>query len=106
MHDYNFHVNNRGWADIGYHAAETGVATVTGTGASWTNNMYLRVGASGTGALTIRDGGSVFNWLGFVAQQSSATGFVTVINKGSVVERIPSKALLPICKGSYCNKTL
>ena len=37
----------------------TGAATVDGAGSTWTNSGALYVGNSGTGTLTIRNGGGV-----------------------------------------------
>ena len=45
---------------IGYYSGSTGVATVTGTGSSWTNSSWLYVGYfDGSGTLNITGGGAV-----------------------------------------------
>ena len=77
-------------AYLGYNAGETGAATVTGAGSSWTNAEPLYVGLSGEGELTIASGGSVSNsYNGYVGAFDNSTGTVTVdggtwTNSGSV----------------------
>ncbi len=44
---------------VGYYSGSVGVATVSGTGSTWTNSGDLYVGSSGTGTLNIDDGGVV-----------------------------------------------
>ncbi|QWG18721.1 autotransporter outer membrane beta-barrel domain-containing protein [Bradyrhizobium sediminis] len=52
---------------LGYQAGSSGTATVTGAGSVWTNSGDVDVGRSGSGVLTIANGGAV-----------SAAGFVTL----------------------------
>ena len=63
---------------VGYGSGSTGVATVTGTGSTWTNS-YLYVGYIGGGTLSITNGGSVSNSLECViGEYSGSTGMVVV----------------------------
>ncbi|MGY8664065.1 autotransporter domain-containing protein [Bradyrhizobium sp. UFLA05-109] len=96
-------------AYIGYNAGSTGSVTVDGTGSSWTNSGYLFVGVSGTGALTIKNGGTVtsrsaaigYNSTGsatvdgsswtdsgnlFVGYNSTGKGTLTISNGGTVTD--------------------
>ncbi|QWG23765.1 autotransporter outer membrane beta-barrel domain-containing protein [Bradyrhizobium sediminis] len=59
---------------LGNSAGSTGTATVTGAGSTWTNGSNLYIGVSGTGALTIANGGAV-----------SAAGIVTLAFQASSV---------------------
>ncbi|TPQ36843.1 autotransporter domain-containing protein [Bradyrhizobium guangdongense] len=58
--------------------------TVDGAGSTWTNSSDLTVGVSGTGTLTIRNGGSVSDASGFIGNFPLSTGStVTVDGAGS-----------------------
>ena len=46
-------------ANIGTFAGSQGTVTVTGAESAWTNQLGVNVGNSGTGILTIADGGIV-----------------------------------------------
>ena len=46
-------------ANIGNGAGSQGTVTVTGPGSTWSNQFGVNIGNSGTGTLTIADGGSV-----------------------------------------------
>ncbi|WP_377847649.1 autotransporter outer membrane beta-barrel domain-containing protein [Bosea sp. UC22_33] len=68
---------------IGNAAAGNGTVTVSGIDGSgnastWTNNGDLVVGQSGTGSLTILDGGKVSSLSGYIAGGSGSQGTVTV----------------------------
>ena len=62
--------------DIGNVAGSQGAVTVTGAGSSWTNSGLLSVGTSGTGTLTIANGGVVSN--------GGASGFIAYTNGSRV----------------------
>ena len=68
---------------IGFDAGSTGTVTVDGTGSSWTNSSLLYAGYSGTGTLTIQNGGAVSNTIGYIGVNSGSTGTVTVDGAGS-----------------------
>ena len=68
---------------IGDESGLTGVVNVDGTGSSWTNRNHLYVGHSGSGTMTITDGGTVRNDDGYVGCDSGSTGVVTVDGAGS-----------------------
>ena len=67
---------------LGYNSGSTGVATVKGTGSTWTNSNGLSVGCYGGGTLSIASGGSV-NGFGYIGVNSGSTGVVTVDGTGS-----------------------
>ncbi len=52
-------VSNIGSGVIGNFSGSVGIATVTGTGSTWTNSTNLLVGISGPGTLNINDSGLV-----------------------------------------------
>jgi T5SS/PEP-CTERM-associated repeat protein/autotransporter-associated beta strand protein len=56
---------------------------VDGAGSTWTNSSYLFIGYSGSGTLTIRNGGAVSNGYGTLGNASGATGAATVDGAGS-----------------------
>jgi T5SS/PEP-CTERM-associated repeat protein len=76
---------------LGYQSGSTGVAMITGTGSTWTNNYYLPgsgylyVGYSGNGTFSISNGGSVSNsnGYGYVGNCSGSKGVVAVDGTGS-----------------------
>jgi outer membrane autotransporter protein len=72
-------------SDIGNNAGSQGAVTVTGAGSTWTNNGLLSVGTSGTGTLTIANGGVVSNGgaSGFIAYTTGSQGTVIVTGPGS-----------------------
>ncbi|MCA0035262.1 autotransporter domain-containing protein [Mesorhizobium sp. B263B2A] len=63
---------------IGYSAASNGAAIVDGMGSKWTSsgNLFV-VGQSGTGTLTISNGGAVDGVLSYVGNYSVGTALVT-----------------------------
>ena len=76
---------SNGYGFLGNDSGSTGVVTVDGTGSTWTNRGDLNVGAFGTGSgtLTIRNGGAVSNVYGVLGADYGATGVVTVDGAGS-----------------------
>jgi len=72
-------------SDIGNFAGSQGAVLVTGASASWTNLGLLSVGTSGTGTLTIANGGVVSNGgaSGFIAYTNNSQGSVMVTGPGS-----------------------
>ena len=67
---------------IGYNTGSTGVATVDGSGSTWTNSNIFCVGYYGQGTLNITNGGAVSNnSSGYIGYWS--TGVVTVDGIGS-----------------------
>ena len=75
-------VSNR-YGFVGNDSGSTGVATVDGAGAAWTNSQSLVVGNSGTGILNIANGGAVGSNVGYVGNSSGSEGTVTVDGAGS-----------------------
>jgi len=70
--------------NIGWQASSTNSsATVTGTGSTWTNSLDLDVGGSGTGSLTISDGGAVNNRNGTIGHYAGSSGAVIVTGTDS-----------------------
>jgi T5SS/PEP-CTERM-associated repeat protein len=67
---------------IGYNTDSRGMATVTGTGSTWSNDN-LHVGESGTGTLVISNGGAVSDNAGIVGNFANSSGAVTVTGIGS-----------------------
>ena len=73
-------------SDIGnIRGSPQGAVLVTGIGASWSNVGLLSVGTSGTGTLTIANGGVVSNGgaSGFIAYTNGSQGTVIVTGPGS-----------------------
>jgi outer membrane autotransporter protein len=72
-------------SDIGNFAGSQGAVLVTGAGSSWTNFGLLSVGTSGTGTLTIANGGVVSNGgaSGFIAYTTGSQGTAIVTGPGS-----------------------
>ncbi|MCP3470142.1 autotransporter domain-containing protein [Bradyrhizobium sp. CCGUVB1N3] len=76
-------VSNNGTGAIGLAFGSTGTVTVDGAGSSWAHSGNLFVGDSGTGTLTIRNGGAVSSGTGAIGFASGSTGTVTVDGAGS-----------------------
>ncbi|APG12420.1 hypothetical protein BKD09_29205 [Bradyrhizobium japonicum] len=76
-------VSNTNIGLIGSNVGSTGTVTVDGAGSAWTNSTNLAVGNSGTGTLTIRNGGTVSSASGVLGQNFGSTGTVTVDGAGS-----------------------
>lgn len=73
---------------IGNNVTGNGTVIVSGVDSSgnastWTNNGDLVVGQSGTGSLTILDGGKVSSLNGYIASDLGSQGTVTVSGVGS-----------------------
>ncbi len=84
-------VNNRWKSYIGYTHDSTGEVTVDGEGSTWTN-LYspinddcgrVHIGYNGNGKLSVTNGGSVSNSLGYLGLFSSSTGEVDINGAGS-----------------------
>ncbi|WP_163114705.1 hypothetical protein, partial [Acinetobacter pittii] len=69
-------------ATIGLGPGSSGVATITGTGSSWSIVNNLIVGDHGTAHLTVSAGGAVSNTAGFIGD-GSGDAAVTVTGAGS-----------------------
>jgi T5SS/PEP-CTERM-associated repeat protein len=66
-----------GYGYLGYQAGSAGMATVTGSGSTWTNNQGLFVGNAGAGTLNILNGGVVtVTGTTYVAAGGTATGAI------------------------------
>jgi fibronectin-binding autotransporter adhesin len=69
-------VSNTNFASIGYTTGSTGVATVTGSGSTWTNSGNLSVGRAGNtnGTLNVQNGGLVSNLDGILGDLIGGNG--------------------------------
>ncbi len=81
-------VTNNSWAAVGLDSGSSGNVTVTGVGSHWQNagtqsSGALSVGHSGTGMMSIENGGVVSNTDGRVGLKSGSIGVVTVTGAGS-----------------------
>ncbi len=70
-------------ARIGNGSQSTGVATVTGSSSTWTNETELIIGEDGSGILTVSNGGQLISGTTWLAYNAPATGNVTVTGAGS-----------------------
>lgn len=68
---------------LGDASGSSGAVTVDGAQSSWTNFALLAVGGSGTGSLTISNGGAVSSVRTFVGLNSGSSGNATVDGIGS-----------------------
>jgi T5SS/PEP-CTERM-associated repeat protein len=75
---------------IAWLAGSSGEATVDGAGSTWTSNSDFNVGYSGSGTLSITNGGSVisgfgglYNFGSYIGTNAKSTGKVTVDGSGS-----------------------
>ena len=76
--------NNSLFSSIGYYSGSTGAVMVDGAGSKWTINLAnLTIGDSGSGTLSITNGGAVSNSFGAIGYYSGSTGAVTVSGTGS-----------------------
>ena len=71
-------MSNGSWGAIGFKSGATGTVMVDGTGSTWTNSDNLYVGYSGTGTLTVRNGGSVSAPIMFIAVQGGSIGTLNI----------------------------
>ena len=62
---------------------DTVTPNATVIGAAGARSTGLRVGVSGTGTLTIQNGGTMLNTLGIIGDQAGSTGTATVNGAGS-----------------------
>ncbi len=67
---------------VGSNSGDIGTVTVSGTGATWSNNLGLYIGVSGTGELIVSDGGVVNVNSGagtsYVATNAGSTGTINI----------------------------
>ena len=72
---------------VGRSATSSGEVTVSGAGSTWENSdgtyRTLYVGYSGSGSLTIMDGGTVSNGAGYLGRYAGSSGAVSVSGAGS-----------------------
>ena len=79
---------------VGDLPGSQGTATVSGAGSTWTNSGTIQVGALGTGALTIENGGTVNSGGGgSIGLSAGSTGSVTVTGPGSTWNNTPGGGL-------------
>ncbi|WP_155499980.1 autotransporter domain-containing protein [Pseudomonas chlororaphis] len=76
-------VFNQGLASIGHLAGSTGDVSVSGKDSTWTSEGGIAIGLSGSGALTIQDGGSVVSRSGTIGGALGSDGSVKVSGQGS-----------------------
>ncbi|MFA5334462.1 MAG: autotransporter domain-containing protein [Candidatus Omnitrophota bacterium] len=77
---------SNGGVYIASNADSAGALTVTGSGSTLGNASNLYVGNSGTGTLTVSDGGSMTNTLDvYIGSSSGSMGTVTVAGSGSTL---------------------
>jgi outer membrane autotransporter protein len=70
-------------ARLGDVDGSTGIATVSGSGSTWTLSDRIGVGTSGSGELTVSNGGKLASTGGIVGWEATATGTATVTGTGS-----------------------
>jgi T5SS/PEP-CTERM-associated repeat protein len=68
---------------VGFGNGSTGVATVTGTGSTWQNSVFLMVGYFGAGTLNIVNGGAITGIGCNIGTFSGSSGAATVDGVGS-----------------------
>ncbi len=68
---------------VGNGTGSTGMVTVDGAGSTWTNSGSLQVGNSGSGTLSITDGGAVSSNSGYIGVVRGGAGDATVDGTGS-----------------------
>ncbi|WP_170145894.1 autotransporter domain-containing protein [Rhodoplanes elegans] len=73
-----------GASHVGNQANTTGTATITGAGSQWTSNGLLYLGLSGTGSLTVANGGT-FSTVGMdIGRNTGAVGTLRIESGGSL----------------------
>ncbi|TVQ41454.1 MAG: hypothetical protein EA370_01975 [Wenzhouxiangella sp.] len=71
---------------LGQQATGSGSVTVTGAGALWELQGHFQVGSTGSGEMTISDGGQVlYSGNARVAQAGNSTGELTIAGTGSLL---------------------
>ena len=73
---------------LGHHATGVGTVSINGTGSTWTNDDQLWVGESGTGTLTVQNGGTLMTSSGaggsnIIGVFGGSNGMVTITDPGS-----------------------
>lgn len=68
---------------IGYDSESRGRVTVSGTGSQWRTSGILYVGNSGSGELTVENGGTISSSYAFLGSNNDSLGRVTVGGAGS-----------------------
>ncbi len=78
-------VNSYGGGSIGNYSGSSGTVAVDGPGSTWTNYYGVTVGYSGSGSLSITNGGAVSNLWGnsYIGYTTGSWGAVTVDGPGS-----------------------
>ena len=71
-----------GTASIGNSSTGSGLVSVTGSGSTWAST-YLYIGNSGSGTLSITNGGSVSVGNSYIGNYAGSTGVVMVDGTGS-----------------------
>lgn len=74
------------WGRIGFMPGSSGAVTVTGTGSTWSNTVFLSIGYLGDGSLTVANGGSVTTALSVdIGLYGGSTGNLLVTGAGSSI---------------------
>ena len=73
---------------LGHHSTGNGTVSINGAGSTWTNDDQLWIGESGTGTLTIENGGSLITSSGagnssIIGVFGGSNGMVTITGAGS-----------------------
>lgn len=68
---------------LGYVDGATGIGTVSGAGATWTNNGGFWVGNGGNGTLTVELGGIITSSTSYIGNLATSTGIATITGTGS-----------------------
>jgi len=71
-------VTNTFLASIGANSNSSGAVTVSGVGSQWTATGELRVGSSGSGSLTLLNGGNVTSTSGSIGHFAGSSGTATI----------------------------
>ncbi len=71
------------YAFLGYHSGSTGVAHISGSGSTWTNDLHPFIGYNGNGTLNITGGGAASNRCGVLGYRSGSTGMAHINGSGS-----------------------
>jgi T5SS/PEP-CTERM-associated repeat protein len=73
---------------LGHHASGVGTVSINGSGSTWTNDDQLWIGESGTGTLTVQNGGTLMTSSGaggsnIIGVFGGSNGMVTITGPGS-----------------------